>query len=668
MSKEEVIEIVKQIGYDKGYENPEDFYKGITQDELNKKISNYTKHINGYFTTINNTIRACFPNYSFLEWKFNRVSFRFWNNINNQITYLKWLEVEVWGESGNPLNWYNLNLDILNKNNGAYFIKTTLINTPKILYPNYKFETTKFNRSISNRWNKWEILEQFLTPIVKQIGRMLVTCEIKKYTNGLYYGIQKHGGIKKVAEKLGVQSPIVFKTINGELVKSTYEVIVANFLYLNNITFDYENKIIDSELYLYDFKIGDIFMEVWGFVRTNSGGDIYKKRRKLKEKLYEKYKLTLCSIERDLFQNLNLKKINDELIRLMKLYNIKNDNFYQGDLNEFIKFYSYNKDIIFKEIKDECEKLNIKKFPIKNWWINNGFGRQMSYLTRNKIKHEELLKYLNLDDSCYFDNKPQGYWRSFDNLKKEILIICETKKCFPTTTVLKKLNRFDIIHAIILYHGGIYSVREKINYDNFKGKKRKAHWKNFDNIKYELLKIYKEIKIFPNITILLNLKRSDLINAMQKYHGGFDSVRQILGFNDSETKKPNGYWFDWNNLSKELLSLCYYFGHFPTNNELISLDRTDIIGGMRNHGNIADIRKKLNFIDTNPLPYKMKGYWLDFNNIIKELNPILKLLGHFPTQDELYGLKRGDIVSAMKENYGGIVAVKNIFIEKKFKW
>lgn len=80
-------------------------------------------------------------------------------------------------------------------------------------------------------------------------------------------------------------------TKKGHEVRSSYERQVADFLFENDIEYEYEPKI--DGPYIPDFKIGNnIFIEVWGML----GIDDYKHRKEQKMKYYNTEEMNIISI------------------------------------------------------------------------------------------------------------------------------------------------------------------------------------------------------------------------------------------------------------------------------------------------------------------------------------------------------------------------------------
>jgi len=74
---------------------------------------------------------------------------------------------------------------------------------------------------------------------------------------GLTYWINTCGGIKKLRKYMNQPAINIFIALDNEWYDSTYDAKFANFLYINNITFEYNKRISTSSKrkYKYDFKI-----------------------------------------------------------------------------------------------------------------------------------------------------------------------------------------------------------------------------------------------------------------------------------------------------------------------------------------------------------------------------------------------------------------------------
>ena len=81
--------------------------------------------------------------------------------------------------------------------------------------------------------------------------------------NGAHKAILRYGGMKKVATLFGYSGSWFIAT-DGHYVQSSYEHIVDDILYHNNIQHDV-NGLIPGTKYRYDFKTCGYYIEIWGY-------------------------------------------------------------------------------------------------------------------------------------------------------------------------------------------------------------------------------------------------------------------------------------------------------------------------------------------------------------------------------------------------------------------
>ena len=83
---------------------------------------------------------------------------------------------------------------------------------------------------------------------------------------------------------------IPHESLNGEMVRSSFELSVANWLYDHDISYDYEPQI-GGTRFMADFKVGDYFIEVCGMYGMDNDRFGYDDRLRQKEELYERHGL-----------------------------------------------------------------------------------------------------------------------------------------------------------------------------------------------------------------------------------------------------------------------------------------------------------------------------------------------------------------------------------------
>ena len=120
-------------------------------------------------------------------------------------------------------------------------------------------------------------------------------------------------------------------------------------------------------------------------------------------------------------------------------------------------------------------------------------------------------------------------------------------------------------------------------------------------------------------------------------------------------RKPINYWKDWKNVEYELRKIIEEIGQFPTQQDLIELNRGDLIGATtRHHGGLIKVGKDMGYSHVK----RSSGYYTS-ENIKKEIRAIVQEIGHFPSHAELKNLGKTTLsnyltkygTSKMKEEF-----------------
>lgn len=177
-----------------------------------------------------------------------------------------------------------------------------------------------------------------------------------------------------------------FRTLNGEYCKSKEEVDIANFLYLNNINYQYEKsykKLDNLKIYKPDFYIEQNnnynYIEHFGIDKINETNNHYTKEEltnylknmKLKESYHKKEKiedLFIITYSKVLGKKNYLSVLKDSLIKKGYVLS-KKDN-----------------DLVYERLKDTSEDKYINNF------VNRIVIPFISYFKRSNYKLEEFMK------------------------------------------------------------------------------------------------------------------------------------------------------------------------------------------------------------------------------------------------------------------------------------
>lgn len=275
---------------------------------------------------------------------------------------------------------------------------------------------------------------------------------------------------------------------------------------------------------------------------------------------------------------------------------------------------------------------NIGHFPTKEDLYSMNRGDLVGAITRKggNLKFEKLLGYEHAQ-------KPEGYWTE-TIIINELQLVINKLNHFPLRDELYLIGKGDLGNAI-KNHGGLNKFRELFGHERLY--KPKGYWTD-ENIVIELEKIREEQGHFPTQNELFSLGRSDLEGAIAK-HGGLNKFREQLGYEPPQ--KPDGYWTD-ERIITELRGIIDNIGHFPSRTELSEQGEEGLVGAITKHGGSNRFRKLIGY----ELIHKIR-YWVD-ETIISELKLITDKIKHFPSQNELYNLGRSDILCAITKHGG----------------
>lgn len=177
------------------------------------------------------------------------------------------------------------------------------------------------------------------------------------------------------------------------------------------------------------------------------------------------------------------------------------------------------------------------------------------------------------------------------------------------------------------------------------------YWKDWKNLKLELEKIISEYGCLPSGKRLCRDGKSSIARAIHK-HGGFQNVRQKLGFN--LMKKPSKYWSQWKNVKKELEKIIEDLGHFPSTNEMANYGVSTLGMAINNFGGVNTVRKKLGY---EPIEHIIENY-KEWESVEETLRPIMEEIGEFPSASILRARGLGQLVTALYNYHGGINAAR----------
>jgi len=243
--------------------------------------------------------------------------------------------------------------------------------------------------------------------------------------------------------------------------------------------------------------------------------------------------------------------------------------------------------------------------------------------------------------------KPNGYWKKYDNVKKELLHVIKTLKKFPSKADLVTIERGDLDRGITR-HKGYKWWRKELGHDDYQ---KSIQWID-ERIKTTLDTFINEIGHFPSSSDFKTHKKDGLLSAIQRYYGGLMKVRDDLGY--EIYRKPSGYWTK-DMIITEIRDVIKKIGHFPTFKDLRTLGMNGVNSAILKYTNgFKALRREMGY----PIIMR-RNYWNE-KVVKKELDMVIHKLGYFPTANDLRRMGRNDLESQMYK-HGGLVKFRELY-------
>ncbi|MBI5649392.1 MAG: hypothetical protein HZC40_02930 [Chloroflexi bacterium] len=222
-----------------------------------------------------------------------------------------------------------------------------------------------------------------------------------------------------------------------------------------------------------------------------------------------------------------------------------------------------------------------------------------------------------------YSAKPKGYWKDFENVKKEVLAYMKENDTFakmPTAAELLESGQASLGWAIN-YHGGYQTVAERLGLKYTQ--KRQGYWKDVTNIERAVLEFVEKHGTpgqMPSLDELKKVGYGDLSRAISK-HGGYTQIANRLKLSPAWKFKPMYYWKNSANLEREILDFVNQHGTLsvmPTEDELESAHRRDLVNAITKHGGFTLIALGLGLIQKRMTPLRAK----DVEHTARAIQPL----------------------------------------------
>jgi len=178
------------------------------------------------------------------------------------------------------------------------------------------------------------------------------------------------------------------------------------------------------------------------------------------------------------------------------------------------------------EARQIMEKHEWNTLPSKNELEKHGYSSLIGAI----IKYHGGIQQFRTTLGQKNTKKPQRYWQNESTILSEAQEAMKEQKwnTLPSARELIEKGYSSLSFAIIQYHGGMYTFREKLGQTNIT--KPHGYWQSLDNTLAEARKAIQQHRwnTLPLQQELRKHRYSALSKAISKYHGGLIFFRRLL--------------------------------------------------------------------------------------------------------------------------------------------
>ena len=237
----------------------------------------------------------------------------------------------------------------------------------------------------------------------------------------------------------------------------------------------------------------------------------------------------------------------------------------------------------FKKVIDE-----IGSFPI----AKNLKERKLFYLLDAAVKYHDGLPNIRRKLGYEENQKLKGYWDNIENVIDETRKLISKYNELPSSEKLLKEGYSSYVNAISTKHGGFSKIRELMGLDKLQ-EVNSGHWQSIDNIANEIKLLKEKINKDPLPSDFKLHGKSNILHAIERHYNGLFSLYTRLNIPTDELKKPSNYYDNWENIKSEVEEIIESIGHFPSDQELLFLERTSFRNGVKKHGGLRKVAERL---------------------------------------------------------------------------
>lgn len=273
------------------------------------------------------------------------------------------------------------------------------------------------------------------------------------------------------------------------------------------------------------------------------------------------------------------------------------------------------------------------------------------------------------------DAKPSGYW-SEKMIEEAILCFNQERGnlgVMPKRKELEQAGQGDLL-AAISSQGGFRYCAEKCKLNLVYKKQTDKYWHKQEHVDAGVLafiEVHGTPGVMPTAMQFREHEAAGLEDAISSKHGGLIATAERLGLivpHLTQTR-PDGYWYDFTNVERELQMYIHDFGIegvMPTYTELQHAKKSSLCAAIRQHGNFAKVAQRLH-LSYNPRK-KDNAFWNDLTNVgnaLHEYNTLYETEGIMPNAEELREHGYSKLIRAIRYHQGFDVVAKHFHLQQR---
>ncbi|MFD2580988.1 hypothetical protein ACFSR6_00690 [Pedobacter vanadiisoli] len=432
---------------------------------------------------------------------------------------------------------------------------------------------TTFKRAIGiqakklQRWDDSSIIKNLKQLIVKH-GFFPNTSVLKMLGRyDLLRAISNNGGFSKFTKLLNAPSRTFFPAKDGHYLQSSYECIFDNILFKYDIPHLVHVRISEEHLYKCDFLIGNTYIEIAGYRRSNSNSYEVKMARKIQ--IYKELKKEYIIIPQKVFCQ-RIEYIEKKVLCIINKIDLQPAKPLVPQRDSCLKPPTFWAD--FKNIENELKPFILKydRMPTIKELYNAGKAMVVHAIYRYHGTTYDVAQLLKVKSKQV---SQQYYTRNKTIHDYKQLCIAHNK--YLTIKQLYSLNLRSLAHAINK-HCGFQGIRQECKL-GFSIRQVRQPVFSYEDIILEYKNLCKQYRRFLTRRELTDYGFSSLAGYLNRHGLSLRLARKKSGLSFITPYLPWNY-YTLTEVVEAYKEQCQIHGHFLTRREALTVLSPKMIG------------------------------------------------------------------------------------------